>query len=38
MPSQGVGLKPIHTYKSLIQAAFNNAYWDVPDTQTDRGL
>ena len=27
----GVGLKPIHTYKALIQAAFNNDYWDVAD-------
>ena len=30
-------LSPIHTYKALIQAAFNNAYWDVPDTQTIDG-
>lgn len=28
-----VGLKPDYSYKLLIQAAFNNAYWDVPDTQ-----
>ena len=33
----GLGLKPAHTYKALIQAAFNNAYWDVPDTQTIEG-
>ena len=33
----GVGLKPIHTYKKLIQSAFNNAYWDVPDTKTIDG-
>ena len=24
----GVGLKTVHTYKNLIQSAFNNAYWD----------
>jgi cytochrome c peroxidase len=30
-------IKPVHTYKSLIQTAFNNAYWDVPDTQTIDG-
>lgn len=30
----GTGLKPEYTYKSLIQSAFNNAYWDVPDSQT----
>ena len=33
----GGGIKPIHTYKLLIQSAFNNAYWDVPDTQTIDG-
>ncbi|MCX7067360.1 MAG: hypothetical protein NTW85_06685 [Methylococcales bacterium] len=30
-------IKPAHTYKALIQAAFNNDYWDVPDTQTVEG-
>ena len=30
---RGGGLKSIHTYKRLIQSAFNNDYWDVPDTQ-----
>ena len=30
-------IKPAHTYKTLIQAAFNNDYWDVPDTQTLEG-
>ncbi len=33
----GAGLKAVHTYKNLIQAAFNNDYWDVPDTQTIDG-
>jgi cytochrome c peroxidase len=26
------GLKPTHTYKKLIQAAFNDSLWNVPDT------
>ncbi len=30
-------IKPAHTYKALIQSAFNNDYWDVPDTQTIDG-
>ena len=30
-------IKPVNTYKLLIQGAFNNAYWDVPDTQTIDG-
>jgi cytochrome c peroxidase len=30
-------IKPVNTYKLLIQSAFNNAYWDVPDTQTIGG-
>jgi len=30
-------IKPVNTYKLLIQSAFNNAYWDVPDTQTVGG-
>ncbi|MEI6068505.1 MAG: cytochrome c peroxidase [Methylococcaceae bacterium] len=30
-------IKPVNTYKLLIQAAFNNAYWDVPDSQTVDG-
>ena len=30
-------IKPVNTYKLLIQSAFNNAYWDVPDTQTVDG-
>jgi cytochrome c peroxidase len=30
-------IKPAHTYKALIQAAFNNDYWDVPDKQTIDG-
>ncbi|MFI3184702.1 MAG: cytochrome c peroxidase [Methylococcaceae bacterium] len=30
-------IKPINTYKLLIQSAFNNAYWDVPDTKTIGG-
>jgi cytochrome c peroxidase len=30
-------IKPAHTYKTLIQSAFNNDYWDVPDTQTIDG-
>jgi cytochrome c peroxidase len=29
----GVGLKSVHTYKKLIQGAFNDAYWNVPDTR-----
>lgn len=29
----GSGLKPAHTYKSLVQAAFNDVYWNVPDSQ-----
>jgi cytochrome c peroxidase len=29
----GAGLKTMYTYKLLIQSAFNNAYWDVPDTR-----
>lgn len=29
----GKGLKPTYTYKSLMQAAFNDAYWNVLDTQ-----
>ncbi|NOT13693.1 MAG: cytochrome-c peroxidase [Methylococcaceae bacterium] len=29
----GLGLQANYTYKLLIQAAFNNNYWDVPDTQ-----
>jgi cytochrome c peroxidase len=31
------GLKSIYTYKKLIQSAFDNAYWDVPDTQLIEG-
>jgi cytochrome c peroxidase len=34
---QGNGLKPNHTYKNLIQSAFNDAYWNVPDKQTIDG-
>ncbi|WP_262964886.1 cytochrome-c peroxidase [Methylobacter psychrophilus] len=30
-------IKPVNTYKLLIQSAFNNAYWDVSDTQTVDG-
>jgi cytochrome c peroxidase len=30
-------IKPAYTYKALIQSAFNNDYWDVPDTQTIDG-
>ena len=30
-------IKSVNTYKLLIQSAFNNAYWDVPDTQTVDG-
>jgi cytochrome c peroxidase len=30
-------IKPVNTYKLLIQSAFNNAYWDVPDAQTIGG-
>ncbi|MEI7997664.1 MAG: cytochrome c peroxidase, partial [Methylococcaceae bacterium] len=30
-------IKPANTYRLLIQSAFNNAYWDVPDTQTVDG-
>ncbi len=33
----GVGLKSIHTYKKLIQKAFNNKYWDAPNNQTIDG-
>jgi cytochrome c peroxidase len=33
----GGDIKPANTYKLLIQSAFNNAYWDVPDTQTIGG-
>jgi cytochrome c peroxidase len=29
----GTGFKTGYTYKKLIQAAFNDAYWKVPDTQ-----
>ena len=31
------GLTSMYTYKRLIQSAFNNAYWDVPDNQTIDG-
>jgi cytochrome c peroxidase len=30
-------IMPAHTYKLLIQKAFNSAYWDAPDTQTIDG-
>ncbi|MCX7101468.1 MAG: hypothetical protein NTX38_08245 [Methylobacter sp.] len=30
-------IKPANTYKLLIQSAFNNDYWDVPDTKTVGG-
>ncbi len=30
-------IKPANTYKLLIQSAFNNSYWDIPDTQTVDG-
>jgi cytochrome c peroxidase len=30
-------IKVTNTYKLMIQAAFNNAYWEVPDTQTIYG-
>lgn len=33
----GGNVKPAYTYKLLIQSAFNNAYWDVPDTKTIDG-
>lgn len=29
----GPGLQSIYTYKKLIQLAFNDAYWNVPNTQ-----
>ena len=33
----GSGLMPSHTYKTLVQAAFNDDYWNVPDTQKING-
>lgn len=30
-------IKPVNTYKLLIQSAFNDNYWDVPDTLTVDG-
>lgn len=30
-------IKPINTYKLLIQSAFNDKYWNVPDNQTVGG-
>ena len=33
----GLGLKTGVSYKKLIQSAFNEAYWKVPDTQTVDG-
>jgi len=33
----GSGLMPSHTYKSLVQAAFNDDYWNVPDEQKING-
>jgi cytochrome c peroxidase len=30
-------IKSVYTYKNLIQSAFNDAYWNVPDKQTVDG-
>ncbi|MCX7084409.1 MAG: hypothetical protein NTY69_02620 [Methylococcales bacterium] len=30
-------IKPANTYRLLVQNAFNNTYWDVPDTKTVEG-
>jgi cytochrome c peroxidase len=30
-------IKPVNTYKLLIQSAFNKVYWDVPDTKLIEG-